>query len=209
MLYYHGTDNRHNEVKKILKSGLVPNQRGNYAGPSQSIGHVYLTNSLEEALAHAAGAYYDNENDVQRYGYIFIIDGSQIKNPTPDEDVIVDYLNAMISSSSSSNRPNWVPIFLYDFINRKFPQYKRIKMTEKDSENVENHIGPVYKRVNELAKEIIRTSRFSLSQIEKLGNNFAVPHVVIPKECWKFKSSDYIHILSSKQFFSDYATRIK
>jgi hypothetical protein len=104
--YYHGTSKEEN-AKNILQNGIQPPnlelKKKNKLTPEK--GKVYITPALDYALIYALGYNMAGEDlsgvsDVKQkkefYGYIFVIDGKQLKDIQPDEDgvgeILYDYV---------------------------------------------------------------------------------------------------------------------
>ncbi len=121
--YYHGTANELS-AKKIMKDGIQPPDLVVY-GKKQNghltpvAGKVYITSDIAYAAIYAAGAsvlgkfprkYKGNEKRFSmiisddpksrfygRYGYVFVIDGEQLKDIQPDEDYVGEFLDRVLS----------------------------------------------------------------------------------------------------------------
>ena len=106
--YYHGTSKEEN-AKNILQNGIQPPdltlKKKHKLTPVK--GKVYITPALDYALIYALGANMigqdmskDSDITVKKefYGYIFVIDGKQLKDIQPDEDgvgeILYDYIAA-------------------------------------------------------------------------------------------------------------------
>lgn len=97
--WYHGTS-KETDAKKIMEEGLKPPDLTNRHGWLKPVeGRVYLTEDLAYALIYAFGANMVGtelpnsilENDGQ-YGYLFVVDGSQLADIQPDEDSVGEKL---------------------------------------------------------------------------------------------------------------------
>jgi hypothetical protein len=104
--YYHGTSKEEN-AKSILQNGIQPPdltlKKKHKLTPEK--GKVYITPALDYALIYALGYnmagqdisdQYDVKEKKEIYGYIFVIDGKQLKDIQPDEDgvgeILYDYV---------------------------------------------------------------------------------------------------------------------
>ena len=96
-LWYHGTSEE--SVNKIIEDKAIkpsPNPSKRYMAPV--IGRVYITENLEEALSYSnfrTTGYplkYGSPKLLDRYLYLVIIKGSDLKDVYPDEDIIADIL---------------------------------------------------------------------------------------------------------------------
>lgn len=93
-IYYHGTASEDAGLS-ILKTGIQPGdivmQRKSVKGPSLEPvkGKVYVTPELKYAQIYALGGDVAGSLMRQRgYGYLFVIDGSELSDIQPDEDSI-------------------------------------------------------------------------------------------------------------------------
>ena len=93
-VYYHGTP-RKESAESIMANGIkAPNlsNREGYLRPVE--GKIYLTRDLSYAQIYALGGDLAGQNvpdafkGYGQYGYIFVIDGTQLKDIQPDEDSV-------------------------------------------------------------------------------------------------------------------------
>lgn len=92
--YYHGTSSE-KAAKGILNKGISPPDLTSRHGLTKPIeGKVYITTDLRYALVYALegdiiGSDYNfSKWDIEPIGYIFIIEGKQLKDIQPDEDSV-------------------------------------------------------------------------------------------------------------------------
>lgn len=95
--YYHGTSSE-NAFNEILKDGLKPGDVTLAKTTSKAKenlnpvkGHVYITTDIGYAQMYAiggdlAGSSYMPKD--RKYGYLFVIDGAELKDIQPDEDQV-------------------------------------------------------------------------------------------------------------------------
>lgn len=94
---YHGTQ-RTSAAESILRTGLRPGMRTTYKGDLRpAAGKVYLTPDLYLAMSHALGSRWKTKtsntfDDDHQYGYIFVVNGSDLTDVDPDEDAIGEFL---------------------------------------------------------------------------------------------------------------------
>jgi|MDTB01.2.fsa_nt_gb hypothetical protein len=93
-VYYHGTPTVKN-AKSIMLHGVKPPDLSDRTGNLRPVdGKVYITPSIAYAQMYALGgnmAGHDTsmfEKDYGRYGYVFVINGKDLKDIQPDEDSI-------------------------------------------------------------------------------------------------------------------------
>lgn len=94
-IYYHGTASEDAGLS-ILKTGIQPGdivmQRKSVKGPSLEPvkGKVYVTPELKYAQIYALGGDVAGSSLMRQrgYGYLFVIDGSELSDIQPDEDSI-------------------------------------------------------------------------------------------------------------------------
>jgi hypothetical protein len=109
--WYHGTSKESN-AKKIMEEGLQPpdlTDRHGWLKPVE--GRVYLTEDLSYALIYAVGANMVGtelpnsilEDDGQ-YGYLFVVEGSQLADIQPDEDSVGEKLYELLKNLEKEKR---------------------------------------------------------------------------------------------------------
>jgi len=115
-IYYHGTSDK-KSAEGIFQNGIQPpdlTTRKKTKGIPVK-GKVYLTPDLKYAIIYALGgdmASHDmsdwDEIKIEPYGYVFVIDGKQLKDIQPDEDGVGEILNDYIAVIKDSKRPEGV-----------------------------------------------------------------------------------------------------
>lgn len=92
-VFYHGTRNEE-AAKGIQSKGLLPDQVVSKGFLKPVEGKVYITPSIRYALIYALGgdvagsASYKYRSGDGRFGYVFVVPGSELKDIQPDEDSI-------------------------------------------------------------------------------------------------------------------------
>ena len=109
--YYHGTS-KQEAAEGIMKDGLQPPDLTNRHGWLKPVeGRVYLTEDLAYALIYAIGGNIVGD-DVPRnfitedgqYGYLFVVEGSQLADIQPDEDSVGNKLYYLLENLEKEKR---------------------------------------------------------------------------------------------------------
>jgi len=202
--YYHGTS-KAISAKGIFEKGIQPPDLTNRKGKLKPVeGKVYITHSLEMGIIYALGASmlgYDMtsflKNDEDRYGYLFVIDGNQLKDIQPDEDNVGEFIYKCYKNPGYklTNNLLWLD---YLAITKLTPnQLQRVKHGE----------------YNDWAMAGKKLMKFMTDdqkiQLIDLGANIAHHGAIIPKEVWKFDKKDSPKLNKDGSNFFDIATKIK
>lgn len=107
VVYYHGTPST-DDGESILQDGELRPGVSDFSEPGFSMspiaGHVYLTPELEYALGYAKGpvakSVRKEEPTNNPYGYLFVVQGKDLVDMVPDEDVLGTLL--------CSDEPSWL-----------------------------------------------------------------------------------------------------
>ena len=107
--WYHGTSTQ-KAADGIMKEGLKPPDLTNRHGWLKPVeGRVYLTEDLAYALIYAFGANMVGDElpnsmleDEGQYGYLFVVEGSQLADIQPDEDSVGEKLYDLLTDADIS-----------------------------------------------------------------------------------------------------------
>jgi hypothetical protein len=97
-MFYHGTS-KTEAAKAILKNGLVPPEITRKGQLVPVKGRVYITDQLRYAIIYALGGDYlghdprPSMTETDPYGYVFEVDGSELRDVQPDEDSVGEFMS--------------------------------------------------------------------------------------------------------------------
>ena len=213
--YYHGTSTE-NAANSILKNGINPPdltlKKINKLTPVK--GKVYITTDLGYAIIYALGSnslgddmsnYSEVKSGKERYGYLFVVNGNELKDIQPDEDSVGEMLYQLTAGHSDAmlgtqkynfNNINW----LNDFA-------KRI-LTPKQYADIIQYAD--YGDLAVAGKKLIK----NMNDSQKLAIIDAGAHIghegkINFKECWKIDKLDAIKLNKNGNNFFQIADRIK
>jgi hypothetical protein len=201
--WYHGT-NEESAVNIIKSGGLNPSTitTKKSRGLQPVSGKTYLTRDIEEALAYAylrsgAGSFkYPRVGDDQKFGYVIVIDGNELKEIQPDEDIIADLV-----MDYESNMVNGKHIFpwLVQLAKSKTPSLYKKYEREGD-----------YSYGTEMGKVLMKyLSDGQKEQLINHGKKLAHDGPLKVKEVWRIYLSRHSMYKSNPENFKSYSKRIK
>ena len=211
-VYYHGTSIEKNG-ESILKEGIkIPDltlRKGKYRPVD---GKVYITPYIFYAQIYAIGGDFAGNNYTPsayeqehggRYGWMFVIDGNQLKDIQPDEDSIGEILYYSLNRGDIKEHPNYNLDNLEWLVNMAKNnltplQYKKVKNYED--------FGDLAMAGKKLVK--IMSGKQHLELIDK-GAHIAHGGNLIPKEAWKIDKFNVIDLKKDGSNFFDVADKIK
>lgn len=195
--YYHGTSIEKNGLN-ILNKGIQPPDLTNRKGKLKPVeGKVYITSELRKAVIYTIGGDImgsDNDSFLKRwvekdgqYGYLFVIDGQDLRDSQPDEDEIGKLIH--------SGEPAWlVDMAKLHLTDRKF---KKVK----EGEYVEWAVA---------GKKLLKVlSDARKLELMKLCYNMAHDGALIPKEVWKFDKNNIPMLKKDGSNFFDLAEKVR
>lgn len=192
-LWYHGTSEEN--ALKIMKDGYVkPSEavttktRG-YMSPQ--FNKVYLTSSLEEGIGYAffrngKSLNYGNIglNKSTQYAYLIIIDGKELNDLNPDEDIIADNIDNL----------EWLKIMAKNYAPNEYKKY----MSMGD-----------YAYGTKIGKKLMNylSDKQKIELIE-LGGKVAHDGKINIKEVWKIDMNERVTINKNINDWKKYSTKI-
>lgn len=217
MIWYHGTS-KEEFGKSILNDGFIKPPEITFKKSSQLTpvrNRVYITTDLEYALTYALGANMVG-NDLSgwtsatkegKYGYLFVIDGKELTNIQPDEDVIGEipmFLNHTQETYNEFNRKLLGNVDLF----HSMLQYCRKYMTPIQWEK-SKHGEVAYQAAG--GKRVLQhlPDRLKLELID-MGAHTSNEGRVNISQCWIFdKIKDNQNLKKDGSNFFEIAKRIK
>lgn len=210
-VWYHGCDDE-KLAKSILQNGIQPPDLTNRRGKLRPVsGKVYITRSLETGVVYAIGGSFlghnapDSwKNKERRFGYLFVIDGQQLKDIQPDEDGIGE--------------------ILYDLMNNNMPGHSQYKydsqqlwwLLDKARRFLTSKQYSAVKRYDDYAdlavagkKLIPHMSETDMLSLIDAGCHVAHSGALIPKEVWKIDKTRSLEISKDASNFFEIAERVK
>ena len=206
-VYYHGTPKEEN-AKSIMATGInVPDlsTRSGYLKPVE--GKVYITPKISYASIYAIGGSMAGHKvsdwmlkDYGQYGYVFVIDGQQLKDIQPDEDSIGEMI--------SNGEADWL-----DDLARDALEYE-----DYDDEGQDLGYNGLYDAVMggeydawASAGKIVLDSMTDEQKLELIDLGAHVAHTgnLMPKETWRFDRNLTVELAKDGSNFFDLAERIQ
>lgn len=206
--YYHGTTTYKN-AQNIIKEGIKPPDISLKEGNKfQPIGNkVYLTTNLSYAIIYAIGGHFLNTevpksfiNEYGENGYLFIIDGKELKDIDPDEDSVGEIAYEVLNDYDGSNQFNfskhggikafrWLKELAYEVLDGVYPEDLGYK---SDSDTYGLDMYQLLKRYDNYAdlaasgKELIKYMNDQEKfQLIDLGAHISNTGIIKPIECWE------------------------
>ena len=206
-VYYHGTPKEEN-AKSIMATGInAPDlsTRSGYLKPVE--GKVYITPKISYASIYAIGGSMAGHKvsdwmikDYGQYGYVFVIDGQQLKDIQPDEDSIGEMI--------SNGEADWL-----DDLARDALEYE-----DYDDEGQDLGYNGLYDAVMggeydawASAGKIVLDSMTDEQKLELIDLGAHVAHTgnLMPKETWRFDRNLTVELAKDGSNFFDLAERIQ
>jgi hypothetical protein len=206
-VYYHGTPKEEN-AKSIMANGInAPDlsTRSGYLKPVE--GKVYITPKISYASTYAIGGSMAGHKvsdwmlkDYGQYGYVFVIDGQQLKDIQPDEDSVGEMI--------SNGEAYWL-----DDLARDALEYE-----DYDDEGQGLGYNGLYDAVMggeydawASAGKIVLDSMTDGQKLELIDLGAHVAHTgnLTPKEVWRFDRNRTIELAKDGSNFFDLAERIQ
>ena len=206
-VYYHGTPKEEN-AKSIMTNGISTPDLSTRSGPLKPVeGKVYITPKISYASIYAiGGAMAGSEvspwmlKDYGQYGYVFVIDGQQLKDIQPDEDSVGEMI--------SNGEEDWL-----DDLARDSLEYE-----DYDDEGQDLGYNGLYDAVMggeydawASAGKIVLDSMTDGQKLELIDLGAHVAHTgnLMPKEVWRFDRNRTIELAKDGSNFFDLAERIQ
>lgn len=132
----------------------------------------------------------------EKHGYLFVIDGKDIKDIQPDEDNIGEFIyNAFDNNYAKTNNLYWLIRLASKYLTPL--QLRNVKFGEY---NEWAHAG------KKLMKYFTDEQKL---QLIDLGAHIVYAGAIIPKECWRIDKLDSIKLKEDGSNFFEIATMIK
>ena len=213
-VYYHGTSDIV-KVKGILADGIIkPSENKSRRTMVPVIGRMYMTPDLNYALVYALGGikmestpWEGDRKPENRYGAVFTIPGTELKDIQPDEDAVGEMLYDVLNSKSAH-----LDDFNYELI--KFPD--DLKWLEYSAQR---YLTPLQiqkvKRYDDIGHLIVAgkklvgylTDEQKLKLID-LGAAIANQGGVHPSECWLVDKLDSMKYAKDGSNFFQVARKV-
>ncbi len=199
--WYHGTKN----VDKILETmTLVPGNLHDVKSLKMftpQYNRTYLTQSIEYALIYAFGCNLSCRKPINDTAYICVIDGNDLNDINPDEDIIADLIQRCFTSSNSIRKDiSSIEIDFVDYIKRNITS-KQLSLAMDDY----GHGTKVGKTLIKNMSDDMKIKLINYSVDKKLATLGGVN----VKEIWKLDVDKYDDIKKDVINFKNYAIRIK
>lgn len=173
-LWYHGTSEEN--ALKIIKDGYIkPSEavtkktRG-YMSPQ--FNKVYMTLSLEEGIGYA---FFRNgkslkykeigKNNPEKYAYLIIVDGKNINDLNPDEDIIADNIDNL----------DWLKVMAKNYAPNEYKKYMSMgdyAYGTKIGKKLMNYLSDKQKiELIELGKKAAHDGKIDIKEVWKIDMN--------------------------------------
>lgn len=209
-IYYHGTSLK-DSAKSILKTGIKPpdltNKKQNKLTPQK--GKVYITPNLRYAIIYSIGGDFigvEHKEVNEPFGYLFVIDGQQLKDIHPDEDVVGEMVCDVLREES--NLKPYHKYKLSDEIKKQLSHLAKYNLTPLQLQKVKRYddygdLAVAGKKLNQVMDDDLK-----LALIDA-GAHVAHTGELIPKECWEIRKEDAVKLNKDGKNFFEIARKIK
>ena len=205
-VYYHGTPTRANAEDIMINGIKAPDltNREGYLRPVE--GKVYITPEIRYAQIYALGgdlAGTETSRDIERYGqygYVFVIDGQQLKDIQPDEDTVGE----MIYNEE------------YDWLNDLAEEY--LKYEDYNDYGMDLGYRSLYHAIMggeydawAAGGKILLDVMDNEQMLELIDDGAHIAHAgtLIPKQAWRFDRTKTINLAKDGSNFFKLAEQIK
>ena len=209
-VYYHGTPKEAN-AKSIMANGIKVPDLSTRSGNLKPVeGKVYITPKISYASIYAIGGSIAGSKasewmlkDYGQYGYLFVIDGQQLKDIQPDEDSIGEMI-----FNGVETQEDWL-----DDLARDELQYEDYDDDDQDlgyNSLYDAVMGGEYDAWAAAGKIVLgsMTDEEKLELID-LGAHIAHTGNLMPKETWRFDRNLTVELAKDGSNFFDLAERIQ
>ena len=184
IVYYHGTSNE-DAAKKISKEGIKGRDVQGKSHLAPVAGRVYLTTDIEYALIYALGGVMMGTDIPEqwikesKYGYVFVIENSQLKDAQPDEDNIgeliykkeINWLNDLAINKLTTRQYDKVMDGEYDYWASSGKKILKI-LTPLQKKEIMQHTKNVASLGSITPSQVWRIDKTKSKQLKKDGSNF-------------------------------------
>jgi hypothetical protein len=217
--YYHGTKTEAAAVK-IMQEGIQPGSITQGRGKLDPVaGKVYVTPSIEYACIYALGGIMMGHTISDgwitkdgRYGYVFVVNGSDLTDIQPDEDSIGEWLAAHTTSSvwnaktRSWTHPEFDPDGSEDDRKRDVWGTIRAAMTDKQFQKAID--GEVTAQASGGKRALIRLTDQDKLDLIRWGAHIAHTGPIKPIECWRIDKTRSKEITHNASNFFEIAEKV-
>jgi hypothetical protein len=235
--FYHGTSST-KLAKSILKNGLQPPElagRKSFLTPVQ--GMVYLTPDISYALIYAAGGNYigsksfqmpyrgenkkefervlkNRAGEIDRYGYIFAVEGSALEAVQPDEDAVGELFHYILDGRDP-NPAYTEPEFMraWNALKTDATWFNRFKShmswntTDRQQDQIKDGMMAYYAAGG---KRAIKTMSDDMkAYLCSIGLHVAHQGALTPTACWQFDKTKIGYMAKDGSNFFEFAKRIR
>jgi len=202
-VYYHGTP-KPEAALSIFQSGIQPPDLTLRKGKLRPVeGKVYMTPDIGYAQIYSLGANMADSDmssmisrGEPRHGYLFVIDGNEIKDIQPDEDSVGEFIYYSLRDDNYIRKNNlW---WLMDIASRRLTPLQIRKIKDGEYEEFA-HAG------KKLMKFITDQQKMSLID---LGAHIAHGGAIIPKELWRIDKMMSKELKKDGSNFFDIAVKV-
>lgn len=192
--YYHGTSSIESVIGILRDESIKPSVNRSRRTAVPVLGRMYMTRSIYYALIYAMGGikmgtspWKGDDTPDRRYGAVFIIPGTELRDIQPDEDAVGEILHDVLKNSATHD-------YRYDLL--KFPQdlnwlkwMAEINLTPLQLKKLINYedYGHLIVAGKKLVKILNNDQKLMLID---LGASIAHEGGVKPAECWLVDKMD-------------------
>jgi hypothetical protein len=206
-VYYHGTPKEEN-AKSIMTNGINTPDLSTRSGPLKPVeGKVYITPKISYASIYAIGGDMAGSEvpdwmfkDYGRYGYVFVINGQQLKDIQPDEDSVGEMI--------SNGEEGWLADLARDAL--EYEDYDDEGQDLGYNDLYDAVMGGEYDAWASAGKIVLDSMRDGQKlELIDLGAHVAHTGNLAPKEVWRFDRNRTIELAKDGSNFFDLAERIQ
>lgn len=227
--YYHGTSTEAAALG-IMERGIQPQQYTAKRQLTPVSGRAYATGSLYYAIIYALGGILlgvdmtdSVERSKERYGYVFVIKGTELGDIQPDEDSIGIFaalflewiklppkqrdLKELLKYTDSNDAKTFKAIFNDETTKRELLRLIFDKTTENQKNKLMAHEYGYYAQVGKKLVKLM-SDELKLALI-KHGMHIANEGAMMPSEVWRIDKLRAVELKKDGSNFFEVAEKIK
>lgn len=228
--YYHGTSTE-SAARGIIEKGIKPQVYTSKRQLTPVSGRAYVTGELGYALMYALGgdfaghdvSRYLKDSSKDRYGYVFVVKGTELGDIQPDEDSIGEVIAHVLqwNSTPKENRDlkqigkYWSASDIKLFKNilkdsNAFSQLTQLANYDVTDNQKKKLLDGEYGYYAQVGKKLVKKMSDELKlKLIKFGMHVANEGIMKPSEVWRVDKFRSAELKRDGSNFFDIAERIK